>query len=174
MSSTGERPIGGFIGLELPLVERADSVLALWTSGRSWWAGFANARSALAYLLRRTASRRLWLPAYYCPHTASSLAPTIPIQFYPVVDDLGAPPPMLDDALRTGDAVVFVCYFGTGPGAAWDDLRRDHPTLLWIEDRAQALWPSARPATQWVLYSPRKVLGVPDGGILLGEGPPEG
>jgi hypothetical protein len=168
VSSTGERPVGGFIGLELPLAERSDGVLALWTAGRSW-VGFANARSALAALLRRTGSQRLWLPTFYCPHTAAALDGVLPLQFYPVSDDLGAPPATLKGALRSGDAAVVVCYFGARPDAAWDEVREEHPAVLWIEDRAQALWIDSRPAHSWMLYSPRKVLGVPDGGILVGD-----
>jgi hypothetical protein len=63
-----------------------------------------------------------------------------------------------------------VDYFGRPPGEAFMVLAQARPDLLWIEDRAQALDPAAPARGAVVLYSPRKLFGVADGGLLVGAG----
>jgi hypothetical protein len=46
--------------------------------------------------------------------------------------------------------------------------RRD---VLWIEDRAQAMAPDRPPWGAVLLYSPRKLIGVADGGLLVSDRP---
>jgi dTDP-4-amino-4,6-dideoxygalactose transaminase len=42
---------------------------------------------------------------------------------------------------------------------------------LWVEDRAQALAPEQAPFGDVLLYSPRKLFGVADGGLLVSDQP---
>ena len=74
--------------------------------------------------------------------------------------------------VRTGDAVLVVSYFGNPIAPSWCTLSRQRPEIVWIEDRAQALWPNSNPMGSWVVYSPRKLIGVPDGGVLVRHGDP--
>jgi hypothetical protein len=167
--SSAARPIGGFLPLELPCAPRPDGILARWTEGGSWQ-GFGNARSAIDHALTASRASRLWLPSFFCPHTAAALAERVRLAFYSLADGLYRPPESLARMLEPGDAVLVVCYFGSPPGEGWFTLCSAHPDVVWIEDRAQALWPGAEPIAQWVVYSPRKVVGVPDGGVLVRRG----
>jgi dTDP-4-amino-4,6-dideoxygalactose transaminase len=67
---------------------------------------------------------------------------------------------------KAGDLVLVAAYFGLpiGPGTRQALGRR--PDLRVVEDRAQAL--GAEPVVGgWRLHSPRKLLGVADGGLLV-------
>lgn len=164
MNPPGEtrRPIGGFIGLEPVSAELpgmadfgAPHVLRFW-----------NARAALAHLLRTQAIRRIWLPAYICLAPAQAAADVgLKVAYYPVGGDLIPDSTTLAAGLADGDAVLGVDYFGA-PSPCLADLARRHRQVTWIQDRAQALWPDPAPWGDHVIYSPRKVVGVPDGGIL--------
>ncbi|MFI4965124.1 MAG: hypothetical protein ACHP9T_07125 [Caulobacterales bacterium] len=61
-------------------------------------------------------------------------------------------------------------YFGRPPAASFRELVATHRDVLWIEDRAQALDPGAPAWGDVVLYSPRKLIGVADGGVLVADG----
>lgn len=160
------------IGSVLPTPASASpetSVFSETTAGRSW-RGFRTGRAALAALLRHRGIRRLWLPAYVCTSVADG-AGDCELCWYATGDRLDVQAEALD-GVRSGDAVVVVDYFGRSPSQAVRQLaqRRD---VLWIEDRAQALAPDAETFGRIVLHSPRKLFGVGDGGILVGDDLPE-
>jgi hypothetical protein len=144
-------------------------VLSSWADGFAAMAAFQTARSALGALLRQRQVRRTWLPAYICANLADgAVGSGGEVAFYRVGPDLVVDTDALSEALRPGDAVVGVDFFGfIDPGI--EDLVRRFDDLLWIEDRAQAL----EPGPAWgrvLLYSPRKLFGVADGGLLLANG----
>jgi dTDP-4-amino-4,6-dideoxygalactose transaminase len=134
----------------------AESLWDRWTGGWAHAAAFSTARSALAALLRRQQPRRLWLPAYVC-QTVLDGAAGVPVSWYAVDGrlqvDLGQ--------VGAGDAVLVVNYFGRSA------LAERRPDLFVIEDRAQALDPDQPPFGDVLLYSPRKLFGVGDGGLLV-------
>ena len=156
--------IGRFIGLEAPSPTpsartfESDDLLYL-----------RNARAALAHLLASLERPRVWLPAYVCGDLAEGAATGgREVLFYPVGEALIPDADFLRKRLRPGDAVVGVDYFGAAPGdRALANLAAESPDLVWIQDRAQALWPDEAAWAQYLLYSPRKVIGVPDGGVLV-------
>lgn len=156
--------IGGFLPLERN--ERGAGAFALWgiAEDNAW--RFANARSALAHLLRRCEAQRLLMPAYICPELAAAAGGKTTLRFYPIDEDFSPDLGALKRLLRPGDCVLAVDYFGRKPDGAFLDVVAEHDGPLWVEDRAQALFPASRPWAPWVLYSPRKLFGVPDGGIL--------
>jgi hypothetical protein len=88
------------------------------------------------------------------------------VRFFGVSDRLTIPALDWTDEVREGDVVVFIDYLGfpTDPAAVARVKKRG----AWvIEDAAQALLSEfAGTLGDFVLYSPRKWLGVPDGGIL--------
>lgn len=159
----GRGPIGGFIGLEPTSAgptRAADfggpHVLRFW-----------NARAALAHLLRTQGVRRVWLPAYICQAPAQAAAEDgREVLYYRVGGDLAPDDAQLAAGLADGDAVLGVDYFGA-PAPRLPALALRFPKVMWIQDRAQALWPDAAPWGGHVLYSPRKVAGTPDGGVLV-------
>lgn len=163
------RPIGGFFPLAIDQMPAAAvTPWQSWTNGAGSILRFHSARAALAWLLRRKSIRRLWLPAYICPELAdAALNAGAELAFYPVGDRLMPDTAMLGAHLLEGDAVLGVAYFGFSPPSDFLRLAATRPDVLWIEDRAQAFDPGASPWGDWVVYSPRKLLGVPDGGLLV-------
>lgn len=157
-----DRPIGGFFGLELPVGggfrqhwQLSDPCLA-----------FANARSAFAALLEAVGGRPIWLPAYICPEFAA-VVPHDRLRWYPIEDDLSPCVPFLEHWVRSDDLVLGVDFFGRPPNAAFLAFVAGHPRILFVEDCAQAI-DTGQPAWgDWRLFSPRKLVGVPDGGLLV-------
>jgi hypothetical protein len=162
-------PIGGFFGLHEPEFCTAEqSILWRWTTGRPF-AAFASARSALDGLIEMTAPNKIWLPAYICE---GLIADTWRhrVRFYPLV---GLEPHVvsLDRTADTGDMVLAIDFFGFPPQDEFLRFVRRRTDLLFLENRAQALDPGIDPWGDWTLYSPRKLVGVADGGILVAERP---
>src|SRR5882757_3924604 len=162
------KPIGGFIGLEAP----AGPPKRPADFGGPHRLHFWNARAALAHLLAVLGVRRVWMPAYVCVEAAAAAAQAgRQVLFYRVGPDLLPDGQGLTRDLRAGDAVLGVDYFGARAGTL-PDLARRFTDVTWIQDRAQALWPDPTPWGTHVLYSPRKVVGAPDGGVLVSlDGP---
>jgi dTDP-4-amino-4,6-dideoxygalactose transaminase len=69
--------------------------------------------------------------------------------------------------VRPGDLVVLVDYFGFPGDAACAAGAQERGAWV-LEDASQALFsPATGRPTHFALFSPRKFLGVPDGGILV-------
>jgi hypothetical protein len=161
--------IGGFIGLEPPSSCPTGSAQGPGAALR-----FRNARAALAHLLSWLAPPRVWLPAYICAEAAAAAARDgREVRFYRVGGDLTPDASGLESQLRPGDAVIGVDYFGA-PAQGLPELAERLPDIPFIQDCAQGLWPAPEPWGRWLIYSPRKVVGVPDGGLLVSraETPP--
>lgn len=159
-------PVGGFFERHRPdgAVPQA-SLLAAWTGDRPYGA-FVNARSAFSALARTWPAATVWLPAFVC---GDLLDPALAdrARFYPVLDGFEPDLATVEAAARPGDLVVLVAHFGLplGPEArAFADRR---PDLRLVEDRAQALNAGPPIPGAWLLFSPRKLLGAADGGLLV-------
>lgn len=161
-------PIGGFFPLALPHgTSPAGGVLQAWTGGRPFTA-FVNARSALHALIRQLDPPCVWLPSFICDAVAEGV-PRTRQRFYAISETLSADTQALA-AATAGDMVLGVNYFGFGPDEAFLRFVATRPDLVFVEDCAQCAMPG--PAWgDWRLFSPRKVVGVADGGILLGTRP---
>jgi hypothetical protein len=128
---------------------------------------FANARSALATFLKGVQPRCVWLPSYLC---RSILVPLLSDnrthRFFPVNRNLQVlPGPWLND-VREGDVVLLIAYFGFPIEEAITCSLHTRGALI-LEDASQALLSGhVGRFSDYVLYSPRKIVGVPDGGIL--------
>ena len=96
---------------------------------------------------------------------AGADAADVPYAFYEVGEDLTTPPDALA-AVEAEDMVLVIHYFGfLNPLAR--DLRQSGQRCFILEDATQALLTSDIGTDgDGVLYSPRKFLGVPDGGVL--------
>jgi hypothetical protein len=71
------------------------------------------------------------------------------------------------DEIRAGDVVLAIHYFGI-PLTTFPAERVKARGALLVEDASQALFlPQQFPESTCIVYSPRKFLGVPDGGILV-------
>lgn len=149
-----EDAIGGYIGVEPSCA-----------AGPWPWRGgllFQSARAAFTAFLASTAPRTVWLPWFIC---GSMLEPLhrcgVAVRRYALREDfrIEAPP-----SLGHGEALVYVNYFGLC-GDVEAELVATYPGDRLIFDHAQALY--APPGGVATLYSPRKFLGVPDGGVLM-------
>lgn len=159
-------PIGGFFELHEPDgAAPGASVLEAWTGGRAH-AAFVNARSALAALAAAMPEATIWLPAFVCSDLAdpSFLAR---VRFYPVGEGFEPDLARVDAQARAGDLVLVAAYFGLPVAPSVRDFAARRSDLRIVEDRAQALGPGLDPIGGWTLYSPRKLLGVADGGLLV-------
>lgn len=162
------KKIGGFFGLHEPdCGALEDSVLFRWTRGRRF-AAFSNARSAFAALVGETKPQRVWLPAYICEGLIAD-SWREKIRYYSVGVCFEPDITELDRGASTGDLVLAVDFFGFPPGPEFLRFAQRRSDLLFVDDRAQALDAGIQPWADWTLYSPRKLLGVADGGILIPE-----
>jgi dTDP-4-amino-4,6-dideoxygalactose transaminase len=155
--------IGGFLGLELP--EAVGGLRRLWGVRDEHFA-FENARSALAGLISAQEEGTVWFPAYICPELVAS-APGDRRRYYPLDTCLSPRVDFLQEMVRAGDLLLVVDFFGRPPGQSFLDYVSAHHDVLFIEDCAQALDTGRPPWGDWRLFSPRKLVGVPDGGLLV-------
>lgn len=158
-------PIGGFFELHEPTsVGCKESILEAWVGGRRH-AAFVNARSAFARLADLFPEASIWLPAFLCP---DFVQPSYSgrVKFYPV-DEAFQPNLRYLEAAAAGDLALLVCYFGLPASARTRTFIAERPDLLIVEDRAHALEGGSDTHATWTLYSPRKLIGVADGGLLI-------
>lgn len=167
MPATRE-PIGGVFALEEP-VRQADgeTLLERWSKGAAAVHLFHNARSALSHILNSMQPSRLWLPAYLCPDTLQAVPDGLTLLYYPVGSALDPNFEVLESETRAGDAVLGIAYFGRPQPSVWRSMAQRRQDIFWIEDYAQALDTGGSPLSSLRIYSPRKLLGAPDGGILV-------
>jgi dTDP-4-amino-4,6-dideoxygalactose transaminase len=159
-------PIGGFFETHARDDAAAGrSVLEAWTDGRPY-AAFVNARSAFASLVAAHPQAAVWLPAFLC-HDLAQAADATRIRFYPVREGFEPDLDRVEAEAAAGDLVLVCAYFGlpVSDRARLAFARR--ADLRVVEDRAQALDPGPGVAGAWRLYSPRKLMGVADGGLLV-------
>jgi len=160
--------IGGFLPLRLPSgAAPAQTVLRQWIGNSEHVWLLHNARSALNALWSMARPRRIWLPAYICSEVASAIPPNLEGRYYPVDEELSPRIDFLSRQVLDGDHVLVIDYFGRPPTRDFIAFARGLPNVGWIEDRAHSLEPVDIAWADWQLYSPRKLFGVPDGGILV-------
>ena len=129
-------------------------------------ATFTNARSAFAALIQTVDPARVWLPAYICEELAK-VVPEERLAFYPLGQKLTPVIDILESSTRPGDMVLGVNYFGRPPEPAFLHFLERRQDIVFVEDCAEAIDTGIPPWGHWRLFSPRKVIGVPDGGLLL-------
>jgi dTDP-4-amino-4,6-dideoxygalactose transaminase len=163
--------IGGFFGVELPTAH-GRGLDAFWSLPSNPALQFANARSALAALLASARPARLWLPAYVCQSVAqAAAAAATPVSYFPVDESLQPEVRSLRSAARSGEMILALDYFGRAPHAEFLDFVRQRDDLLFVEDACHAVDTGVAQWGRWCLRSPRKLIGVPDGGFLApGDG----
>jgi hypothetical protein len=148
--------LGGYFGLDLP--DNGDAFPAA--------IKFQSGRAALRAVLERANIGRVLLPAYICGSVIQTVIDAgAAVETYRLDDSLY---PKDMPALGKKSAVLYVNYFGLC-GANIGRLLEDIPREQLIIDNSQALFtpPSNALAT---VYSLRKFVGVPDGGLLVMPG----
>jgi hypothetical protein len=148
------KPIGGFLGLEIP---RRDSVMPLHGGSMA----LSTGRACLRAILEEVKPRRVHLPFYICEVVLDQLSSCgVEAVFYELdakLEPANIPAPQPDEML------LAVNYFG---------LQGEQVRLIasqfgerCIVDNAQAFFDTA-PGGCWTLHSARKFFGVPDGAYL--------
>ncbi|HGO6124579.1 TPA: hypothetical protein ACK3RK_003079 [Burkholderia cepacia] len=147
--------IGGYLALEWP------------DRGHEWYRDamrFQSARAAFLALLRTHTPSAVWAPWYLCDSMIEPLrAAGTPIRRYALNRDLGCPTISLGD----DEWLLYVNYFGVCDRHVDDALAR-HPRKQVVIDNAHAFFSAPRDCLATV-YSPRKFVGVPDGGYLISQ-----
>ncbi len=156
--------IGGFFALENDK-QFCASLINAWQINTSIL--MQNARSCLALLIKLKKIKKIWLPAYCCDSIISAL--DIPFDYYPLDKALKCDLDFLRNYLNPLDAVFVIDYFGRPQDTQLIEFVSNHPKNCWIEDRAQTLIVDHLNWADYIIYSPRKLFGVADGGILVSE-----
>jgi glycosyltransferase involved in cell wall biosynthesis len=171
-ASRASRTIGGFHELDLQNIpETPENVWSYWTAGKET-ATFGNPLAALVAWVYHRRVRAVWLPA------------TIPHRYVAELQNLGLPhhlyevgstfSPQLSffSQVQPRDAVLTYAWLGRPPSQEVQTALVQHRKrgIFWIDDRSEALWGPIHGEADVTLYSPSQILGVPDGGILVGEG----
>jgi len=166
--SSKENIVGGMFGLEL----FAQEEIFIMDHEPAFLAGpqllLATARSAIALLARNLRPKTVWLPSYLCGVVMEAFPSSLlNVRFYPIDQKLGiAEEDWLSD-IQTNDLVLFIDYFGFQQWADWGAEARGRGAWV-VQDAAQALLSEhLNKPSHYVVFSPRKFVGVPEGGILL-------
>src|SRR5271157_6095163 len=158
--------VGGMFGLAGEL--RAHSS-ALWClNGHELL--LANARSGIAIAYDRLRPGQVWMPSYLCGTMLQGITDRSRVRFYAVDGRLEVSRGWLSE-VSPNDLAVFIDYFGTLADRAL--LQEASARGAWVlEDASQALLTrGAGEFADLVVFSPRKFLGVPDGGVLVSSRP---
>lgn len=132
----------------------------------------SNARSAIKLVVDSLQPKNIYLPSYLCPSIISALTDYYSIiTFYPIGKDLRLENYEIIDQIEPGELFFFIDYFGFPFDRELIDELHQKEVLL-LQDCCQALfadWENSQ--ADFIIYSPRKFLGVPDGGILYVKNP---
>ncbi|PIQ23296.1 hypothetical protein COW36_08110 [bacterium (Candidatus Blackallbacteria) CG17_big_fil_post_rev_8_21_14_2_50_48_46] len=126
-----------------------------------------NARSALYLLIQSLKPERIWLPSFICPQLIDAVSEQVKISFYEIDQTLKPVHLRWTQKLRSDDLVLCPIYFGMLPSTAFIQALQDSPASM-VVDAAQGLFVKSLFPDGYTLYSPRKWLGIPDGGVLTG------
>ena len=130
----------------------------------------STARSGIAFLMGYLVPNSVWMPSYLCDVMLKAVVGS-QVKFYPIDACLRIASKEWMNALREGDLVLFIDYFGFPTEEEMVQAAKQMQAWV-IMDASQALLSNtAQPLADFVLYSPRKYLGVPDGGILATNNP---
>lgn len=151
--------MGGFFGLELPEYNNFPFL-------ESAFCAFTNSgRSALSCILDNLPPpRRIYIPRYIC-HTLAEPLAGYKMETYGCREDLS---PILPNDARKEDIIILVDYFGLTARHVLAAAAQ-FPGQV-IVDATTALFGKSRELFP-TFYSPRKFVGVPDGGVACAPFP---
>lgn len=151
-------------GLERAIGRRATAPFFL-TEGATL---MVNASSGLWLLIQILSPPQVWLPSYLCGSLTAAVSKAgVRAKFYEISSTLRCTSRDWLAEVKTNDLIVSIDYFGFPMDDSWVAEARSKGARI-LEDASQALLSrSVGRQADFVLFSPRKFLGVPDGGILL-------
>lgn len=144
-------------GTAPPFSQFADKALCL-----------SSARAGIYYLVETLRPGTVWMPSYLCVTMIESIAHRREtIRFYPVDGALTLSDLEWLKQVRKGDIVCVIDYFGHHSSTSVKRAARAAGAWV-LEDACQALMTDGiGEDADYLLFSPRKFLGVPDGGVLV-------
>ncbi|WP_404472053.1 DegT/DnrJ/EryC1/StrS family aminotransferase [Vreelandella venusta] len=158
MGFSNDSAIGGYQGLELPLVDENAARGMIKTN---------SARSAIKLVLSSSGAKKIWLPAYTCDAVLEAANDVgLTIEFYKVNSSFDVDPAL---QLKAEEFILIVDYFGLcGKAVKRSGCRFNHKQTIIDCSQAYFTQPAGSLAT---IYSPRKFFGLPDGGLLYSNDP---
>ena len=127
----------------------------------------SSARSGIRLLGERLSPAQIWMPSFLCRAMVDSVAGLkTQLLYYEVDGKLAVSDGDWLKKVGRGDVVIFIDYFGFPAPAQFVRAAKEKGAWI-VEDACQALLSPQNPDADYVLYSPRKFVGVPDGGILV-------
>jgi len=167
-STSNASIIGGMFGVELSESDTSLKVKKLPPFLRERQRLLATARSAVKLLVRALHPATVWLPSYICGVVIDAARePGVRLRFYPVDHSLQIPRDDWLGQIQAGDLVIFADYFGFDTWSSYGaDVKARGARI--VEDACQAMLnKDFAPHSDYIIFSPRKFIGAPDGGILL-------
>jgi dTDP-4-amino-4,6-dideoxygalactose transaminase len=155
--------IGGVFDLADP--SRIDATAPAFITDNSLL--LVNARSGIWLLTQLLSPGQVWLPSYLCGAILEAFDQrTTCVRFYGIDDQLIIPSLDWVGDVERNDLVVLIDYFGFPCDSRCIAALRERGAWV-LEDACQALLSSHdQQLADFILFSPRKFLGIPDGGIL--------
>jgi len=162
--------IGGMFGLEIEIRGNSSSTVAQPQILAGPHLRLVTARSAFTLLARTLRPAAVWLPSYLCGVVLDAFADSgTRINFYAVNENLKISNDAWVAKVQTGDMAVFIDYFGFNMWGQYGKRVKERGGRV-VEDACQAMLNLRfSEYADYVIASPRKFIGVPDGGILLAQ-----
>ena len=160
--------IGGMFGLPETVVPALSGKTVDWMFLKDSNLFLVNARSGIAVLIDLLKPVNIWMPSYLCPTMIEAVnQKKTNLRLYGIDYDLQIPSVSWIEQIHIGDIVVLIDYFGFPLDSNIAILAKKHGGLI-LEDACQALLcEHVGQYADFILFSPRKFIGVPDGGILV-------
>jgi dTDP-4-amino-4,6-dideoxygalactose transaminase len=130
-----------------------------------------NARSCIYILVQHLSPSQIWIPSFLCNAIVESVSlSNVKTRYFEVNNHLEITSLEWLENVRDGDLVIVIDYFGFPQETSF--LMRLKSTGAWILEDACQTFPTEDIGvySDFVLFSPRKLVGVPDGGILNFKG----
>ncbi|MBN20225.1 MAG: hypothetical protein CL678_02970 [Bdellovibrionaceae bacterium] len=161
--------VGGVFGVE-PAVVSSSKTSPVWEREFSIFS--ASARSSIFTLFSYFAliDKKVWLPRYVCSEVRYAAKKSqVRTDFYSVNKNLELEDSLFEQKLDAGDVVFLVDYFGLGISLNLIQSLKSRGAVI-VRDLAQNFYFGLNQESfneDFLIYSPRKFFGIPDGGILV-------
>jgi hypothetical protein len=128
---------------------------------------FLSARCGIKFLIDTLRPAQVWMPSYLCCDIIDAVDPQVTeLRFFEVGYDLEVTSLDWLDVLLPGSLVMLIDYFGFPCNDHVAKEAKARGAFI-LENATQALLSThVGRQSDFLLFSPRKTLGVPDGGIL--------
>jgi len=164
--------VGGVFGLAEPWPLAGPMEVTNWPFQRKDCWRLANGNSAFWLVASTLQPGKVWLPSFLCCSIVRAFREAgVQVEFFPVDERLQVADDRWLERVVKGDLVVRINYFGfRNPDPVFPAAKARGAWL--VDDAAQALLTSGiGHDSDFVVYSPCKFVGVPDGGVLVAMKP---